>query len=180
VALRRTLTTSGLSVLSRRPVLEQRVLALPQDVRDGERLAQCVRLPGETGDWWLVNLHLTSLPDRADLRRAQLDAVLAAVDTFDGGLPVVLCGDFNAAPGDPEIADWLQPRGPLTDVFAGQPKVTHIAEDGRAQDLDQVLLHSAAGRPPVAGVPVGVVLDRPDAHGVVPSDHFAVCADLSL
>lgn len=180
VGLRRTMTTAGMAVLSRQPVLEQRVIGLPQDARDGERVAQCVRLAGEGGDWWLVNLHLTHLPDRADLRRAQLQEVLDAADRWEGTRPVVLCGDFNAAPEDPEIADWLQPRGPLGDVFAGRPKVTHHTEAGVALNLDHIFVRTAEGTPPVAVRSAAVVLDRPDAHGVLPSDHFGVCADLSF
>ena len=180
VGLRRTMTTSGLAVLSRQPVLEQRVIGLPQDARDGERVAQCLRLAGEGGDWWLVNLHLTHLPDRADLRRAQVQEALDGVDRWAGTRPVVLCGDFNADPEDADIALWLHPRGPLGDVFAGCPKVTHHTEAGVARNLDHIFVRTADGAPPVAVRSAAVVLDRPDAHGVMPSDHFAVCADLSL
>jgi endonuclease/exonuclease/phosphatase family metal-dependent hydrolase len=180
VALRRTATTSGLAVLSRQPVLEQQILALPEDPGDGERVAQCVRLSGDGGDWWLANVHLTHLPDRADLRRAQLQAVLSGLDGWAGDQPAVLCGDFNAAPGDPEIAACLPPHGPWTDAFAGRIKVTHIAASGQPCNLDHIFLRARAGDKPPAAGSATVALDRPGALGVVPSDHFAVCADLSL
>jgi endonuclease/exonuclease/phosphatase family metal-dependent hydrolase len=178
VGLRRTLTTSGLAILSRQPALEQRVLALPEDARDGERIAQCVRLPGCAGDWWLVNLHLTHLPDRADLRRTQLEAVMQAVGDLARDQPVVLCGDFNAGPVDPEIARFLAPDGSLVDAFAGRSKVTRVTEAGLAFNLDHILLRRAHGRPPFEVSDARVALDRPGADGVMPSDHFAVCADL--
>lgn len=177
VGLRRTPTTSGLAVLSRQPLLEQRVVVLPQDVRDGERLAQCVRLPGPAGDWWLVNLHLTHLGDRADLRREQLAAALAAMDGVDPARPVVLCGDLNAGPEDEELAGFLR-EGRLIDAFAGRTKATHVDAAGHARNLDHILLRRPAGGRTLAAEPVGVVLDRPDARGVRPSDHSGVCADL--
>ncbi|MGI9218275.1 MAG: endonuclease/exonuclease/phosphatase family protein [Hydrogenophaga sp.] len=173
-------STAGLAVLSRRPVREQRALVLPQDPRDGERLAQCLRLEGEQEDWWLVNLHLSHLPDRADLRRAQLGVVLEALDRWAGAAPVVLCGDFNAAPQDLEIAGCVHPRGPLVDVFGGRTKCTHRTPEGAARDLDHIFLRMPAAAPAVAVHAATVVLDRADAHGVLPSDHFGVCADLSL
>lgn len=176
VGLRRTLTTSGLAVISRQPVLEQRVLALQEDARDGERVAQCVRLPGPAGDWWLVNLHLTHLGDRADLRRQQLEAVLRMMDEVACAQAVVLCGDFNAGPDDAEIAGPLL-RGALRDAFAGMPKVTHVDAAGIERNLDHILFRPAEGW----AVDVGsatVVLDRPDRTGVWPSDHRGVSADL--
>lgn len=176
VGLRRTLTTSGLAVLSRQPVLEQRLLALPEDPRDGERVAQCVRLAGPAGDWWLANLHLTHLGDRADLRRQQLEAVLKMMDETAAAQTVVLCGDFNASPEDAEIAGFLR-QGTLRDAFAGEPKVTHVDAAGVARNLDHILFRPCEGRT-VAAEFAGVVLDRPDAHGVWPSDHRGVCADL--
>ncbi len=171
-------SSSGLAVLSREPALAQRVLALPQDARDGERVAQCVRLAHGSGHWWLINLHLTHLSDRADLRRAQLDTVLGALDDVAGREAVVLCGDFNASATDPAIAGALTPHGPLTDAFARRPKTTHRDDAGRAHDLDQIFLCAGGEAAPPTVRHAAVVLDRPDASGVMPSDHCAVCADL--
>ncbi|MFC3682192.1 endonuclease/exonuclease/phosphatase family protein [Hydrogenophaga luteola] len=176
VGLRRTLTTSGLAVLSRQPVLEQRLLALPEDPRDGERVAQCVRLPGPAGDWWLANLHLTHLGDRADLRRQQLEAVLRMMGETAPTCSVVLCGDLNASTEDAEIAGFLR-QGMLRDAFAGRPKVTHVDAAGAVRNLDHILFRPGDEQTVAAGF-VGVVLDRPEAHGVWPSDHRGVCAEL--
>ena len=65
-------------------------------------------------------------------------------------------------------------------MFSGQVKVTHTDASGRECNLDHIFLRMRDGIPlPGAGAAT-VALDRPDAHGVMPSDHFAVCADLSL
>ncbi len=176
----RIMSTSGLAILSRAPVLDQRVITLPQDASDGERVAQCVKLPGEGRSWWLVNLHLTHLSHRADLRQVQLQRVLDTMDKMADGQVVVFCGDFNAEPQDKEIARFLQPAGPLTDAFSDVVnKVTHMTDSGIARNLDHIFLHAGAGAPAWVVRHARVVMDRPVAHGVQASDHFAVCADLS-
>jgi endonuclease/exonuclease/phosphatase family metal-dependent hydrolase len=178
VGLRRTLTTSGLAVLSRQAVLEQRVLALPEDPRDGERVAQGVRLAATDGGGWLVNLHLTHLADRDDLRRQQFQAALAWASALAPEAPVLVCGDLNAPadafaglPGAPG-------RHALTDAFGGRSKVTHVTVAGEALDLDQVMLFQPVDGPSWRVRDARVVLDGPGPSGVVPSDHFGVCVDL--
>lgn len=169
--------TSGLAVLSREPVLEQRILSLPEDPRDGQRLAQCVRLPNVLGGGWLINLHLTHLPDRADLRQVQLSTVLKELGDWAADERWLLCGDFNAGPADREIADCLWPHGPLNDAFSGKHKVTHVDELGRPHNLDQIFWRTATG----LGVDVRdawVALKQPGDGGVMASDHCAVCVDL--
>lgn len=169
--------TSGLAVLSREPILEQRVVSLPDDARDGKRLAQCVQLPEVLGGGWLINLHLTHLPDRPDLRQSQLRTVLQWAGVCAADERWLICGDFNAGPADHEIAAFLRPTGPLNDAFSGVHKVTHVSDSGLAGNLDQIFWRSLEGN----GVDVQrswVALDRPDDCGVMASDHFAVCADL--
>jgi endonuclease/exonuclease/phosphatase family metal-dependent hydrolase len=169
--------TSGLALLSREPVLEQRILSLPDDPRDGQRLAQCIHLPKGLGGGWLVNLHLTHLPDRPDLRQAQLSVVLNELGNWAGGERWILCGDFNAGPADQEIAACLLPHGTLKNAFSGAHKVTHVDDVGQPHDLDQIFFRTATGR----GTEVRdawVALNHPGDDGVMASDHCAVCADL--
>lgn len=175
VGLRRTPTTSGLAVLSRQPVLEHRVLALPADERDGERVAQAVRLPALHGGGWLVNLHLTHLADRADLRRQQLKEALDWAAALAPGGPVLVCGDFNApATAFPTVST----GNSLSDAFAGRSKVTHVTAEGEALDLDQVMVCQPRSAPSWRVRDPRVVMDTPGSQGVMPSDHFAVCVDL--
>lgn len=170
-------STSGFAVLSREPILEQRVLTLPDDPRDGQRLAQCVQLPWALGGGWLINLHLTHLPDRPELRQAQLWHVVNELSVWAADERWLLCGDFNAGPADPEIAVCLWPNGPLNDVFSGVHKLTHVDAKGRGVNLDQIFWRAPPGR----GLTVHrawVALDQPDENGARASDHSAVCADL--
>lgn len=178
VGLRHTPTTSGLAVLSRLPVQEHRVIALPVDARDGERVAQAVRLPALHRGGWLVNLHLTHLADRADLRRQQFKEALGWAIALAPGEPVLVCGDFNA-PADAFSLNPDEAHGhALIDAFAGQPKVTHVTTEGEALDLDQVMAHQPIAGPSWRVRGARVVLDKPGPHGVMPSDHAGVCVDL--
>lgn len=170
-------STSGLAVLSREPLLEQRVLNLPDDPRDGQRLAQCVRLPQTLGGGWLINLHLTYLPDRPDLRQMQLLHIVNELNAWAVDVRWLLCGDFNAGPADPEIATCLWPNGPLNDVFSDAHKPTHVDAHGHGTNLDQIFWRA----PPGHGLAVRcawIALDQADENGVRASDHSAVCADV--
>lgn len=163
VGLRRTVTSSGLAILCRQPALEQRVIALPEDAWDGERIAQCVRLPGGAGGWWLVNLHLTHLPDRTDLRRMQLETVLQAMDRMARDQRVVLCGTSTPACGcrDRPV--------PVTGWAAGRC-LCRLAQ-GHTRDRVRCRArsgpHFPAHRARCAAVPAAaarVALDRPGAR----------------
>ena len=124
-----------------------------------------------------VNTH-TEAWDRP-VRDAQRDEAVAATDGVD--VPVVLVGDLNAAPdavGMPEgwTDDWTRGTG---DGFT----------NGQAADLanETSSLHERIDYVWVRGADVlsaWVVGDRPEdrtsPHGLWPSDHAAVVADLDL
>jgi endonuclease/exonuclease/phosphatase family metal-dependent hydrolase len=174
------LSTAGLAILSRTPVLEQHTITLPQDNSDGERLAQCVKLSCDGQQGWLINIHLSHLPHRADLRRAQLQTVLDAMEHLAPKEAVVLCGDFNAEPQDEEIASFLHPHGSLIDAFAGVAhKATHYTDQGHPRNLDHIFLRAGSGLPAWTIRHAQVALDRSGRFGVPASDHVAVCVDLS-
>ena len=69
---------SGLSVLSRFPVLWNRTIDLPTHPDDGERSSQAVCLESSAGPLLVINLHLTHLSEAGELRRKQLAATLEA------------------------------------------------------------------------------------------------------
>ena len=91
----------------------------------------------------LVNLHLTHLRDAAPLRTAQLDTVLRHPWLRGRCVARLLCGDFNATLGDPELGSLLDgSRGwDVCDAYAagggGLPRNTidpRAALDGRAPE----------------------------------------------
>jgi endonuclease/exonuclease/phosphatase family metal-dependent hydrolase len=172
-------STSGLAILAREPLPEAERLPLPSDPRDGERIAQAVRLETSVGPVRLVNLHLTHLRDGAALRRRQLEHLLACVEDPAGALPLLLAGDFNATLDAAELAplrrhpaaDW----GP--DEPEGFPGTVPLGVPGRTpRAVDHVvLLH---GGPALAIRRRRRVLDDPDETGGYPSDHAGVLVEL--
>jgi len=172
-------STSGLALLSRHPLLSCQSILLPSDPADGERIVQLASVSHAGHLLWLANLHLSHLPDAGILRTRQLQTCLEALEPLAGNQPYLIGGDFNAAPGSAEMTRWLQPPWGLIDPFAGQPKVTHRSDAGRALDLDRVLLSRDW---PAASVRQALVAMAPwqsDAS-MAASDHAAVVLDLSL
>lgn len=161
-------SSSGLALLTRQPPREQHVLALPADPRDGERIAQVVRLLHGGRALWLAHLHLTHLPDASALRSRQLGTVLSFCQTRAAGTRWVLGGDFNAGPGQAEFDGLLRPPWGLVQPWTHGPKITHRSDDGRALDLDHLLL---------AGWPHDAVLQTQVVEAG--SDHAAVLLDLA-
>lgn len=165
---------SGLAVLSRPPVGQAYSVGLPEDSADGERIAQVVTL-GDARPLHVVNLHLTHLPGRGDLRRRQMAAALAAVP--GDGLPVLLGGDLNAVDGAAPfdlLSDFARPalsdEGPRTSL---NPVAGAAAEPGV---IDHLMLR-ADGPPPV--LTARLALDRPGpTDGIYPSDHKALAVEI--
>jgi len=170
------ISESGLAVLSRHPLGPGRSVGLPSDPADGERIAQIVtvRAPGRT--LFVLNLHLTHLPEADGLRREQCRLALAAMDAETGGAVAIVGGDFNAGPDDPAVRSLAGRPGALdAGRAAGHPST--LADGGRCVDHLCVLprpgircvLHRGAR-----------VLDRPDADGRLPSDHYGLMARFAV
>ncbi|WP_404385648.1 endonuclease/exonuclease/phosphatase family protein [Caenispirillum salinarum] len=168
---RRLDTTSGLAVLSRRPITGHRVVELPADPRDGDRQALIAHTTDADGAPMVAaTTHLTHLDDSPGLRRAQRDAVLAALAGIRDR-PVVLGGDFNAGPESPVIAELSGCRAGGADF--SPPTLLPADGRGRADSLDHLFLLAGPWR----AVRVARVLDAADpATGLYPSDHAGVLA----
>lgn len=172
-------SSSGLAILARTALPEAARLALPSDPRDGERIAQVVRLETALGPLRVANLHLTHLRDGAALRQRQLEHLLEAEEDPTGALPLVLAGDFNAAPDAPELAplrahpaaDW----GP--DDPGRFPGTVPLGVPGRTpRPVDHVvLLHGAPG---FVIRRRRRVLDRAAHAGGYASDHAGVLVEI--
>lgn len=173
------LSTSGLAVLSRYSLPSWKVLELPSDEADGERIALLASISQGKQEMWLANLHLTHLPEAGILRTRQLQSCLTALAALAGKTPCLIGGDFNAAASSPELACFLQAPWRLTAPFAGQPKITHRSDAGQDLDLDHILLSSHW--PAEGGHRVFVAME-PWQHGgeYAASDHAAVVLDLLI
>lgn len=166
---------SGMALLSAAPWTEFHEVRLPCDLRDGERLAQVgvTRVAGQPVV--VANVHLTHLPDATPLRRAQLEALWRLPLFGATRLPIIICGDFNTPSAETLLASVAREAGlDARDTWqAGNGTGDRATTLGGAPlDFIFTLAASPGGHPGFAGS--HIALSRPDAHGVLASDHFAV------
>jgi endonuclease/exonuclease/phosphatase family metal-dependent hydrolase len=181
--------TLGVALLSRWPVAELRVVALPSRHRAWDPVALVATLAHPVGPLHVVAACLEHGIAYTDDRIAQarLLADLATDPERDGPCPVLVVGDLNAAPdsavlrplrdvlvdawtaghGDP-AAVTLPSTHPSAPLEAGpelvDQRIDHVFHRA-GEEGQQVLVESAV----LAGDAVG---------GVLPSDHRAVVCDL--
>jgi endonuclease/exonuclease/phosphatase family metal-dependent hydrolase len=165
-------SSSGVAVLSRVPAIGTMAIGLPTTLADGGRKALAADFATIAGPLRVASLHLSHLrgAESGALRAAQLSALVAAAE-WDG--PLVLAGDFNARWDAPELAlldapGWVSSATMLAghSSLIGQPDAL----------IDHVVLR--AGPAALALQQARIVLDQPDAAGVLPSDHAGVLAVL--
>lgn len=178
------LSQSGLAVLARERILSSRAVALPEDPRDGERIAQVAQVAGIDGapPVTVLNLHLTHLADASALRHRQCVAALSALpEEIDG--PILAGGDFN----DFVDAAWLAPvaeavpglilrntRAATTDGSLAPTLADPPAAGERPACIDHLLIVGRAGD---AAIEAGNVSHH---GGAEVSDHRAVRVGLTL
>jgi endonuclease/exonuclease/phosphatase family metal-dependent hydrolase len=96
----------GLAILSRTPMLETRVLQLP-DVRPADaRILLSASVDTASGPIWVHTTHLHYRLDDGLARERQVLAIDEAIRGMGRGLtdaPQLLCGDFNAEPDSDEM-----------------------------------------------------------------------------
>lgn len=179
---------SGQAVLCRGSIESEDTLELPSTPEDGGRSAQLTRLRAAAGtQLFLVNVHLSFIPDAADLREEQLGIVLAHPSLKESGPDLrIVCGDFNATLDAPELTRFFEPPHALRDTYTlakGSTKKpatmpSFDGPDGRAIDHIFVLPDSAGNYAAVHHA--DVVLCGPEAAtGLHPSDHCGVLADIA-
>jgi endonuclease/exonuclease/phosphatase family metal-dependent hydrolase len=103
----------GLAILSRHPIREHRITALPEARPTEARILLSARLETAAGPIWCHTTHLHYRLDDGVAREHQvvaIDEVIRgiAAETDDAGArrwdgPQLLCGDFNAGPEHDEI-----------------------------------------------------------------------------
>ncbi len=97
----------GMGILSRWPLLETSAFVLPSmPSDDGSRdcKAMWARIDGPRGAIDVLNTHLSWRPEESAIRQQQMAAIAKYTkETHRGGMPPILCGDFNAIPTADEI-----------------------------------------------------------------------------
>lgn len=166
----------GNAILSRHPILAHDWKAL--EPLDDFRNIVHVRLAVGGREINVYDTHLHWTEGGGAIRAEQVADALRYIAATDGGLPSVLAGDLNASMDAPELQPLL---APFLDAYAAMHP--GIAPDDRAhatldlaqyppRHIDQVLLQRGAFVP----LEATVILDQPDAEGVLASDHYGVLA----
>lgn len=165
-------SSSGLSVLSRWPILAAETIDLPFDPLDGERIAQRVDIETPYGPVRVINLHLTHLigPDAARLRAEQLGEIHRQA-LIDWSGPIVFAGDFNARPDDRELQTLL--TLPSYQCSADLNPDPSSMMEGAPKVIDLIVLEGAGTWTLQSAK---TVLADYDDNGVSPSDHKGIMA----
>ncbi len=186
----------GNLIASRWPIAEVLPVLLPMKGLQDQRVLLCARIASPYAEIPFYTTHLTSKPDVGHVREQQIKVVGETIQARrnDVGFPPILCGDFNAQPDSAEMRylrglqsldgssiymldAWEVARGPHAGfTFTRQtPYRSYRQVDMR---LDYIYVGREIGE---AGkiAHCSVVCDIP-RHGVFPSDHFGVYAELFI
>jgi endonuclease/exonuclease/phosphatase family metal-dependent hydrolase len=177
-------STSGLSILSRVPLSQVRVIDLPSTPADGERIALTGRLTWTDTLLTVAVVHFTYLPGAASLRLRQTETL---VEALPPDIDTIIGGDFNAEPGSSALS-WLRelPERTVTDAWdvAGRPQPTLMdreTETLSAGCVDHVMLIRPAVGSRLTLSAARRVLDTADpVSGLRPSDHAGLLAKLRV
>lgn len=165
----------GNAILTRdEPLASQETKLAPlDDYRNAGHVR--VRIGGRPLDVYVTHLHHTI--EGGAIRERQIDDLLAFVAATRGDAPVLIGGDFNTRADAPELKS-------LTDVYADTYAAGH---PGEAVDVpERSTLNTHAGHAPLRidhvffqrdafrVVEARIILDRADASGAWPSDHYGV------
>lgn len=126
--------------------------------------------------------HLHYKPEGGAIRAEQIGGVLALIDETAGDVPSIVGGDFNTRSDTPELAPL---RAHFTEAYAQ----VHAGED--ANTPAHTTLNTHLGHAPIRidhvfaqrdafrVVDARIILDRADASGAWPSDHYGVWVRLA-
>lgn len=182
---RQVMSESGMAILSRQPLKDYCALPLPSDLADGPRVAQLATIAVNGVDVLLVNLHLTFLRGRDDLRRKQMASILNHHRPQESAL-TLLAGDFNTDITDlprlfEDCREWHVQDGY---TLGGGDSLRTTCPTSRPPDqgrcLDFILSCKRSGSETARFSDSAVILDEPDGDGVYPSDHRGVLTTLTV
>lgn len=183
------LVRGGLVTLSRHPVTRRHFRAYvparparPEWLLGKGALFTRIRLPG--GHLTVVNTHLSANLDMdwspsnvyAQVEKAELHRLAAAVNQIPKAEPLVAMGDFNVPRDSPYLAEFVSSTG-LRDVFGGDTEPTFRPEYAEIGAIDQLLV-----RPGIEAKTRLVFKEKvrlPGGRSTVLSDHYGIEADLT-
>jgi endonuclease/exonuclease/phosphatase family metal-dependent hydrolase len=167
------LSSSGLAILSRLPLLAEESLDLPTSAADGGRKALSAVLETAKGPVRVVSLHLSHLKaEEGDMLRSQQLAAIWSWAKQGWDHPLILAGDFNAT-RKATCLDWLAQQSTITGTDSLLPQATSLRHQPNAL-IDHILL---AGRGSWELIAAELCFTGVDAKsGCFASDHFGILA----
>lgn len=186
----------GNLVASRWPISESEPILLPMEGRDDQRVLLATTIAAPFGEIPFYTTHLTSKPHDGYIREKQVRAIGETILSRRkrGGLPVILCGDFNAQPDSAEmryirgldslggkslhLLDAWQVAGAATPGYTFTSETPYRRYRQLEQRLDYIYVERAA-TDEVRIERCAIVCNLP-RRGIYPSDHFGVFVELSL
>jgi endonuclease/exonuclease/phosphatase family metal-dependent hydrolase len=166
----------GNAILTRHPLVRRGWVRLRP--LDDSRTAAHARISFDGGPVNVYVTHLHHTAEGASLRAQQVADLLAFVRETDGGAPSIIAGDLNAEATSPEL-------GALARGFASSYDVLHPEAVREAQAHATLnphyfpvghrrIDHIFVERGRFAPLESRIILDRADAAGRWPSDHFGL------
>jgi len=175
------MSTSGLAVFSRLPIVSGEAVPLPTSDADGGRVVQIVRVRTGVRTLRLINLHLSFLggAEGDAMRTRQWQAVEDRLTEHN--LPTLVAGDFNAAPTAPLMRMLMgDSRFDFGPGIAASPSTSFgglLPGAGAGEVLDYVF----SADPAIRILSRDVALREIDpALATAPSDHAAVVVDVEF
>lgn len=165
----------GNAVLTRHPILAHDWKAL--EPLDDSRTALHVRIDVDGRAVNLYDTHLHWTDEGGTIRRRQVTGLLDFIAGTRDDAPSIVMGDFNAETSAPELqamsAEYVEVYAALHPQPATDRKARSTLNPAyfpAPRHIDQVFLQRRAFEP----VEARIILDRANAEGVWPSDHFGV------
>lgn len=166
----------GNAILTRHPILKRGETRLRP--LDDSRTAAWLRidLDGQPLNVYATHLHWTN--EGASLRKQQLANLMEYIDATSEGIPDIVLGDFNATADAPELAalregfvDSYGSLHPDVDVVSSSTLNLKYFAPKR---IDHIFFQRGRFNP----VSSQIILNRVDADGIWPSDHFGMMTTL--
>lgn len=167
----------GNAILTAHRILDRSAHRL-EPLGDWRTLAHVrIEVGGHVVDIYGTHLHHT--PEGGDIRARQVRDLMSLIAARDDGTPSLLLGDFNATVDTPELQPVLERWFDALSRFdAGAAAGTTLNPHYFEPEAQRVVDHIFAQRGRFEVVAARRILDRPDASGTWPSDHFGVYARL--
>lgn len=168
------LSSSGLALLSRLPLLAEENLDLPTSSADGGRKALYGVFETASGPLRVVSLHLSHIKgEEGDFLRSQQSAAVWSWVSQGWDHPIILAGDFNAT-RKAACFDLLAQPEDLFGTDSLLPRASSLRDQPNAL-IDHILL-AGRGRWKLSGAAL-CFTEADDATGCFASDHFGILAD---